>query len=292
MSEIAETISKNLDFTDDAWFDKETGSKIAKRGNDIRWAEVTVLDKDGYSVDMLAVMELMIRELRLHKALGEEVLVNIKLDGRPFWGKNQVMVGIVPADTPTGFSIQSAKSVYPIAIANCKEDRENLKILLKVIINQKKILKKKPFKVDGKEYIVNFLVTVDYKTLLLLLVKKDDEDFMLGGKGVAVEFCFICNAIRNCKCHRVRPDETCLDCLKSKSNIGRSTRIRDDLTCLLDEELSSIQLCSLHTEMRNTEQLLGSVGLLAHQADALDELNAALKNYGPETSYGDSNRLQ
>ncbi|KXJ09464.1 hypothetical protein AC249_AIPGENE4419 [Exaiptasia diaphana] len=149
---------------------------------------------NGYSVDMLAVMELMIRELRLHKALGEEVLVNIKLDGRPFWGKNQVMVGIVPADTPTGFSIQSAKSVYPIAIANCKEDR--------------------------------------------------------------------------------------------------STRIRDDLTCLLDEELSSIQLCSLHTEMRNTEQLLGSVGLLAHQADALDELNAALKNYGPETSYGDSNRLQ
>ena len=35
-------------------------------------------------------------------------------------------------------------------------------------------------------------------TLLLLLVKKDDHEFVLGGQGVAVEFCFICNAIRVC----------------------------------------------------------------------------------------------
>ena len=27
-------------------------------------------------------------------------------------------------------------------------------------------------------------------------VKKDDPDFLLGGRGVGVEFCFICNAIR------------------------------------------------------------------------------------------------
>lgn len=42
------------------------------------------------------------------------------------------------------------------------------------------------------------LVILDYKTLLLLLVKKDDHEFVLGGRGVAVEFCFICNAIRVC----------------------------------------------------------------------------------------------
>lgn len=40
------------------------------------------------------------------------------------------------------------------------------------------------------------LVTLDYKTLMLLLVKKNDDKFMLGGRGVSVEFCFICNAIR------------------------------------------------------------------------------------------------
>ena len=42
------------------------------------------------------------------------------------------------------------------------------------------------------------LVTLDYKTLMLLLVKKDDMEFKLGGSGVTVEFCFICDAIRVC----------------------------------------------------------------------------------------------
>ena len=39
-------------------------------------------------------------------------------------------------------------------------------------------------------------VIVDDKTLTLLLVKKDEEDFLVGGRGVSVEFCFIYNAVR------------------------------------------------------------------------------------------------
>ena len=39
-------------------------------------------------------------------------------------------------------------------------------------------------------------VTLDYKTLLLLLVKKDNEEYKLGGKGVGVEFCVFWDAIR------------------------------------------------------------------------------------------------
>ena len=39
--------------------------------------------------------------------------------------------------------------------------------------------------------------------------------------------------------------------------------------------------------MRNTEQLLGSIGRLAHKVDSLAEANAALKNYGPESFHGD-----
>ena len=37
-------------------------------------------------------------------------------------GKDQVAVGIVPLDAKHRSS-QSAKSVYPLAIANCKEER-------------------------------------------------------------------------------------------------------------------------------------------------------------------------
>ena len=44
--------------------------------------------------------------------------------------------------------------------------------------------------------IFSFAVTLDLKALYLLLVKEDDEDFSLGGKGLEVEFCFICQAIR------------------------------------------------------------------------------------------------
>ncbi|CAH3032064.1 unnamed protein product [Pocillopora meandrina] len=40
-------------------------------------------------------------------------------------------------------------------------------------------------------------------------------------------------------------------------------------------------------EMRNTEQLLASIGLLAYRVDSLAEANAALKNYGPESFHGD-----
>ena len=45
-------------------------------------------------------------------------------------------------------------------------------------------------------FFCHILVSLDYKTLILLLVKKGDLDFQLGGRGVDVEFCFICNAIR------------------------------------------------------------------------------------------------
>ncbi|XP_068743164.1 uncharacterized protein [Montipora capricornis] len=65
-----------------------------------------------------------------------------------------------------------------------------------------------------------------------------------------------------------------------------STGLRDDLQFLLEEDLSSINLCSLHCEMRNCEQLLGSLGLFAHRIGSLDELNEALSDHGPESCKG------
>ena len=40
----------------------------------------------------------------------------------------------------------------------------------------------------------------------------------------------------------------------------RWTGLRDHLIFLLEEDLSNINLCSVHCEMRNYEQLLGSLG--------------------------------
>ena len=58
--------------------------------------------------------------------------------------------------------------------------------------------------------------------------------------------------------------------------------IRDDLEFLLEEDLSSINLCALYCELRNTERLLPSLGLFSYKVGSLDECNAELANYGPE----------
>lgn len=66
----------------------------------------------------------------------------------------------------------------------------------------------------------------------------------------------------------------------------RSTGLRDDLTFLLEEDLSNINLWYLHCEMRKCEQLLGLLGLFAHRVGSLDALNQALSDRGPESCKG------
>ena len=56
----------------------------------------------------------------------------------------------------------------------------------------------------------------------------------------------------------------------------------DDLEFPLEEDLSSINLCALHCELRNTEQLLASLTLSAYKVGSLHECNTQLANYGPD----------
>lgn len=48
-----------------------------------------------------------------------------------------------------------------------------------------------------------------------------------------------------------------------------------------------MSLCALHCEMRNSEQLLKSIGLLAHEIGSLKECNSKLSEYGPSNFKGD-----
>ena len=41
-----------------------------------------------------------------------------------------------------------------------------------------------------------YTVTLDYKGLVLLMAKINDEDFQLDGQGLALEFCIFCLAWR------------------------------------------------------------------------------------------------
>ena len=75
----------------------------------------------------------------------------------------------------------------------------------------------------------------------------------------------------------------CLLCSLFSLIVPRPKGLRDDLVFLLEEDLSHINLCSLHCEMCNTEQLLGSLGLSAYRVGCLHLLNAALSSYGAES---------
>ncbi|KAK3732232.1 hypothetical protein QZH41_020061 [Actinostola sp. cb2023] len=145
----------------------------------------------GFQVDLESVLIWLIREQRLHGLDSSEMELNIKLDGRPFWDMcnilldfiDQVMVGIVPMESFLS-STQSSKAVYPLAIANCKETRDNLDSLLEDLTLIKKKLISNGLKVDGKEYSFKFTVTADYKALLLCTRKTaTGEDVKLGGRG-------------------------------------------------------------------------------------------------------------
>ena len=48
-----------------------------------------------------------------------------------------------------------------------------------------------------------------------------------------------------------------------------------------------MSLCVLHCEIRNTEQLLKSICLLAHKIGSLQECNEELSQYGPSNFKGD-----
>lgn len=60
--------------------------------------------------------------------------------------------------------------------------------------------------------------------------------------------------------------------------------LRDDLEFLLEEDISCVNLCALHCELRNTEHLVACLGLQCHKSGTLKKCNELLAKYGPETT--------
>ncbi|KAK3741175.1 hypothetical protein QZH41_012621 [Actinostola sp. cb2023] len=149
----------------------------------------------GYYVGLEPVICWQTRELHLHGHTENHLQFNLKLDGRPFASRSQVLVGVIPSKT-INHSSHSCKSFCPLAIANCKENRESLTKLITNLNQEKDMLKRNGIQIDGQKYTVSFKVTLDLEALYLLLVKDDDCHFQLGGKGLNVEFCFFCHALR------------------------------------------------------------------------------------------------
>ncbi|KAK3722847.1 hypothetical protein QZH41_007802 [Actinostola sp. cb2023] len=112
-------------------------------------------DIPGAQVNLRPVVEWMLREIRLHRADTDSIEVNLKLDGRPFWGRSQVMIGLVPIGVPF-YKEQSAKTVFPLVIANCEENRENIVAIIRKLNKEKNDIKKNGIDVDDKHYSIDF----------------------------------------------------------------------------------------------------------------------------------------
>ena len=55
---------------------------------------------------------------------------------------------------------------------------------------------------------------------------------------------------------------------------------------VLDEEIYCVNLCALHCEIRNIEQLLWYLGLFAHEIGSLEEANEIMGEIGPSSFNG------
>lgn len=75
----------------------------------------------GYQVNLSAAVAWAAREAWLQDPDKEDL--DLKLDGRPFCGRHQVLFGIVPIDVEHASS-ESCKSIYPVAVANSQENRD------------------------------------------------------------------------------------------------------------------------------------------------------------------------
>ena len=54
--------------------------------HDIIGVEKVSFPLQGYGVQLAPVVEMIVREQRLHQVQSAKVYLNIKIDGRPFWG--------------------------------------------------------------------------------------------------------------------------------------------------------------------------------------------------------------
>jgi len=78
------------------------------------------------------------------------------LDGRPFWGHGQVMVGITCMSEGEHYGSQCPTRVFPLVIVNGKEEYELLKTVLKPITDTMAKLLKEGIHVLGEHYDIHF----------------------------------------------------------------------------------------------------------------------------------------
>lgn len=52
------------------------------------------------------------------------------------------------------------------------------------------------YKVECFFFFFHSIVTLDLKALLMLLQDPDDDNFQLGERGIEVQFCAFCDALR------------------------------------------------------------------------------------------------
>ncbi len=120
---------------------------------------------------MLQVVQWVLVELQILGLLTEKSAVEFKisLDGRLFWGRGQVMVGIVCCDDATHYGTQRPNRVFPLAILNRDEDYTLLSKVIQPVLQEKDQLETEGVQV-GEEKTVHphFKCTSKYLNILLI----------------------------------------------------------------------------------------------------------------------------
>lgn len=120
-----------------------------------------LIDSDGKSCGVVVDLEKVLQYLLARKVLckeveaGETIQLKISLDGRPFCGRDQVLVGVVC--TNGGGLHQSSLEVLPVAIIHQKETKHMYSTCLSAIREQVLQLSAGGATYDERHYPVQFI---------------------------------------------------------------------------------------------------------------------------------------
>lgn len=107
---------------------------------------------------MVEVIKWILTELYVLGLLEPDTTLEFKLglDGRPFWGRGQVMIGLTCISEAKHYGFQRPDRVFPLVILNGEEEYKLLEQILKSITDDMYMLINEGIKLFNNDYGVHF----------------------------------------------------------------------------------------------------------------------------------------
>lgn len=124
---------------------------------------------DGTQVKLKTILPFILQQYTsiVSQQIPQKIQLKITLDGRPFAGRNQLLIGIVPLNVNTA-KIQSEKNTFPLIIVDAEEKEQEIIKVCKKLTEEIKELHAHGFKWKDQTHPVEFYLCADLAALWML----------------------------------------------------------------------------------------------------------------------------